>query len=74
MRVTAFINYTTRQGDTFDELALQLYNNEMMAHHIIQFNPDYADVVVFDEAVALRLPIMEDAAPPSTLPPWRTDE
>ena len=70
-RVTAYKEYTTREGDTFDALALQLYNDERLAHYIIEFNTDYADVVIFDANVALRLPIVEDAETPETLPPWR---
>lgn len=70
-RVTAYKEYTTCEGDTFDALALQLYNDERLAHYIIDFNPDYADVVIFDANVALRLPIVEDAETPETLPPWR---
>ncbi len=70
-RVTAYKEYTTREGDTFDALALQLYNDERLAHYIIEFNPDYADVVIFGANVALRLPIVEDAETPGTLPPWR---
>lgn len=72
-RVTAYKEYTTREGDTFDALALQLYNDERLAHYIIEFNPDYADVVIFGANVALRLPIVEDAETPETLPPWRRD-
>ena len=72
-RVTAYKEYTTREGDTFDALALQLYNDERLAHYIIEFNPDYADVVIFDANVALRLPIVEGAETPETLPPWRRD-
>lgn len=70
-RATAYKEYTTREGDTFDALALQLYNDERLAHYIIEFNPDYADVVIFGANVALRLPIVEDAETPETLPPWR---
>ena len=36
-RVTAYKEYTTREGDTFDALALQLYNDERLAHYIIEF-------------------------------------
>ena len=70
-RVIAYKDYITSEGDTFDALALQLYNDERLAHYIIEFNPDYADVIIFDANVALRLPIVEDAETPETLPPWR---
>ena len=66
-RVTGYKDYTTREGDTFDALALEMYGEEMLAHYIAEFNPDYADVLIFDANVALRLPT------PETLPPWRRD-
>jgi TP901 family phage tail tape measure protein len=60
-RVTGYKDYTTREGDTFDALALEMYGEEMLAHYIAEFNPDYADVLIFDANVALRLPIVEGA-------------
>lgn len=72
--VTAYKEYITREGDTFDALALDMYGDETLAHYIIEFNPDYADVLIFDANVALRLPIVEDVETPDTLPPWRRDE
>lgn len=72
-RVTAYKEYTTREGDTFDALALEMYGEETLAHYIIEFNPDYADVLIFDANVALRLPIVEEAEMPDTLPPWRRE-
>ena len=74
MTVSAYINYRTREGDTFDELALQVYNNEKMAHHIIEHNPDYADVIIFEESVLLKIPLFEDTQKPETLAPWRSGE
>jgi phage tail protein X len=71
MTVSAFINYRTRQGDTFDDLALQVYNNEKMAHHIIEQNPDYADVIVFEDSVPLKIPVFDETEAPQTLAPWR---
>lgn len=74
MTVSRFIDYTTRLGDTFDELALQVYNNEKMASEIIAVNPDYADVIIFEEEVALRIPVFDETYAPETLAPWRTTE
>ena len=71
MTASAFINYRTRAGDTFDELALQVYDNEKMAHHIIEHNPDHADVIIFEESVELIIPIFEETETPETLAPWR---
>ena len=48
-----------------------MYGDESLAHYIIEFNPDYADVLIFEANVALRLPIVENVETPDTLPPWR---
>ena len=71
MIVSAFIEYQTRAGDTFDALALQVYNDEKMAHHIIEQNPDYADVIIFEESVTLKIPIFDKTETSETLAPWR---
>jgi len=70
-RIISYKEYITREGDTFDALALEMYGEEALAHYIIEFNPDYADVLIFEANVLLRLPIVEDAETPDTLPPWR---
>ena len=66
-----YVDYVTRLGDTFDLLALQAYNDEFMASEIIKANPDYADVLVFDANVALRLPVFASATQTESLAPWR---
>jgi len=73
-RVIGYKTYYTRDGDTFDALALAMYGEERLAHRIIQYNPDYAGVVVFGANIKLRLPIMESVETPATLPPWRRDD
>lgn len=65
-----YFNYTTQSGDTFDILALDAYNEETKASLIIQANPQYADVLVFDAGVVLKIPIIEPEAA-ATLPPWK---
>lgn len=72
-RVTDYYEYETRQGDTFDELALQFYNDELLAHLIIDFNPQYSDYLVFDEGINLRIPIYEMQQSAETLPPWKQE-
>ena len=72
--ILAYREYLTREGDTFDALALQMYGEETLARYIIDFNPDYADVLIFEADVLLRLPIIENVETPDTLPPWRRDE
>ena len=62
--------YTTSQGDTFDALALDLYDDETLSSEIIRENPKYADVLVFYAGVVLYLPVIEDAEQIATKPPW----
>lgn len=62
--------YKTMQGDTFDILALDAYNDEFKAHIIIQANPQYANVLVFDEGVNLKIPLISPDTI-ETLPPWK---
>ena len=70
-RVTSYYEYTTQDCDTFDLLALDMYNDERLAHYIIEYNPDYADVIVFEGGVQLKLPVVEEAETSETVPPWR---
>lgn len=70
MAIKDYFEYTTMQGDTFDMLALDAYNDEFKAHLIIEANPQYAKVLVFDAGVKLKIPIIEEEAAAS-LPPWR---
>lgn len=65
------LEYTTVQGDTFDLLALLFLGDEKLASEIIQANPDYCDVLIFDAGVYLRIPEAATIAQPDTLPPWR---
>ena len=66
--------YKTVEGDTFDLLAITFYDEERLASTIIQANPDYCDVVIFDAGVELTIPDEPAAEAPSSLPPWRRDE
>lgn len=65
-----YIKYTTKQGDTFDMLAFKGYKDEFKSYLIIQANPQYADVLIFNAGVELRLPIIKREAS-TTLPPWK---
>ena len=63
--------HITVEGDTFDGLALHYYDDEKLAHSIIQANPDHCDVLIFEAGVALDIPEVSTVTLPETLPPWR---
>jgi len=62
--------YITKQGDTFDIIALQQYNDEFQASTLMQANPTHISTVIFPAGVTLTIPDIEDEAA-STLPPWK---
>ena len=66
--------HITAEGDTFDALALEHYNDEKLASTIIQANPDYCDTLIFEAGVSLFIPDAATVAYPETLPPWRRGE
>jgi len=67
---TEYYEYTTMQGDTWDSIALDFYNDEYQAKAIIDANPEYSAVLIFDAGVVLKVPVIEEQAAES-LPPWR---
>jgi phage tail protein X len=62
--------YETLQGDTFDMIALDFYNDEVYASTIIQANPDYRNILIFDAGIKLIIPIIDEPTA-VTLPPWK---
>lgn len=62
--------YTTVQGDTFDIIALNAYDDEFKAHILMQANPQYVGTITFSAGIDLKVPIAEDD-PADTLPPWK---
>lgn len=66
--------HITAEGDTFDALALQYYNDEKLASTIIQANPDYCGTLIFEAGVSLVIPNVSAVTLPETLPPWRREE
>lgn len=70
-RVIEYYEYTTRKGDTFDELALQFYDDEKKAHLIIDYNPEYSHYIILDAGLLLKIPIYETEQSSEILPPWK---
>lgn len=66
--------HITAEGDTFDALALEYYNDEKLASTIIQANPDHCGTLIFEAGISLRIPEVTQVTLPETLPPWRRDE
>lgn len=67
---TKYLSYTTKQGDTFDIIALKYYNNEKYASLLMQNNVGHIGTIVFPRGVTLKIPVIVKSAQ-STLPPWK---
>lgn len=63
-------NYTTKQGDAWDKIALDFYGTEAGMNTILEANQQYSEYVIFPAGLVLIIP--EYTKPlPSALPPWR---
>ena len=65
--------HVTAEGDTFDALALEYYDDEKLASTIIQANPDHCDTLIFEAGISLFVPDVSKVTFPETLPPWRRE-
>ena len=70
---TTFTDYLTTPGQRWDSIAYATLNDPYGYQMIIENNPTYRDVVVFNSAIALRIPVLEEnrQVDPQLLPPWR---
>lgn len=62
--------YKTIQGQTWDEIAKEVYNSEKQAGFLMQSNPELLDFFIFPEGIVLRTPDLPEEKR-SELPPWR---
>ena len=62
--------YTTRAGQQWDEIALEVYGDEEYADILMQANPQELGTYQFPAGVNLNTPeLTEEQA--TELPPWR---
>lgn len=64
------MQYTTNQGETWDTISLDFYGNPYKIKELIDCNPQYSDVLIFDAGIKLDIPIL-DSEQSDTLAPWK---
>lgn len=74
IEITGLTEYLTDEHDTFDLIAWLKYDDEFLASLIIEHNPDYADVIVFDAGTTLMLPEINIIEAETSVPPWRRSD
>lgn len=62
--------YTTIQGETWDEVALKVYGDEVHADWVMKNNFEHLETLVFSAGTVLKTPPLPEETP-NTLPPWR---
>ena len=62
--------YKTIQGQTWDQIAREVYGSELKADVLMAANQKQLDVFIFPAGVLLDVPELEERNP--NLPPWRT--
>ena len=62
--------YITKQGDMFDSISKNIYGDEKYSSVLIQLNPKYRRIIVFEEEVEIIAPYIT-LSNNSTLPPWK---
>lgn len=63
------MTYTTIQGQTWDQIAKEVYGSEQQAGALMAANPRQLDTFIFSAGEKLNVPKVEEAA--VNLPPWR---
>lgn len=61
--------YKTVQGQTWDNIAKEVYGNEMHAGELMAANPQLLNTFIFSEGVIVQVPEIDTQD--LTLPPWR---
>lgn len=71
--IIAYKHIKTVEGDTFDGLALEFYDDEFQSSLIMAANPDHCGTLIFEAGVEIRIPVLDGTETPATLPPWRRE-
>ena len=62
--------YIVPQGQMWDMISTDFYGTPFYIADLVNCNPQYADILIFEGGEALDIPILEERTPDS-LPPWK---
>lgn len=71
-------NHICAANESFDGIALMIYGDERYAADLMNANPDYCGMSVFNGGETLRLPVVEadesddESAMANTNAPWKS--
>lgn len=63
--------YVASHGETWDSISMDFYGTPYKIAELISCNPQYSDILIFEENTELSIPILEEATDNDTLAPWK---
>lgn len=63
--------YTATHGETWDYISMLFYGTPYKVAELISCNPQYSDVLIFEENTELSIPILNSNSESDTLAPWK---
>ena len=66
-----FKTYIARQGQLWDQIALEMYGTEMKSSFLLEHNQEMTDILIFEGGEKVRIPIIQESELITSLPPWR---
>lgn len=62
--------YIASYGETWESISMDFYGTPYKIAELISCNPQYSDVLIFEENTELSIPILETEKS-NTLAPWK---
>ena len=63
--------YIATYGETWESISMDFYGTPFKMAELISCNPEYSDVLIFEDNVELSIPILDNASMSVTLAPWK---
>lgn len=64
-------SYTSKQGDTWDQISYDVYGSETHIDYLAANNPALLDYFVFPAGVVIQTPALPDDSSAISVPAWR---
>lgn len=63
--------YNASYGETWDSISMDFYGTPHKIAELISCNPQYSDVLIFEDNTELSIPILDGVQTENTLAPWK---
>ena len=65
------MTYTALAGETWDIVALKVWENEKLCHLLMEANPHLLDKAIFEGGELLTIPDLPEESQITSVAPWR---